>query len=116
MTIETEKLLRFFGMCKKAGKLVAGFDAVCAALQKGQIVSVFIAQNLSPNTFSKISQKCDEFHVPFNIIPANMEEIELFLGRKTGILGVMDEGFAKKFLQMISNTPVPTADVCFPKS
>ena len=41
-------MLGALGLCRKAGKLVMGFDAVAESVMKGKAVLVLTAQDISP--------------------------------------------------------------------
>ena len=43
-------MLGALGLCRKAGKLVMGFDAVAESVMKGKAVLVLTAQDVSPRT------------------------------------------------------------------
>ena len=90
-----QKLLGALGLCKKAGKLIVGFDAVSGAIESGQVKLLATSKDLSPKSAKEIIRICQKHgveHVPVGIA---MEDIKRIVGKKAGILAVTDEGLAK---------------------
>lgn len=84
----------------RAGKLVTGEELAIKAIQKGQAKFVFVAANASQNTQKKIKDKCLYYQVHVN---DSLEQSELSgaIGRQRSVIVVADEGFAKKFTELI---------------
>ena len=85
--------LNTIGLCKRAGKLITGFDAVVADISK--CAGVLIACDLSEKTKKEVVFHCDKNKKPFVEIEVTMSEIEQILGKKTGIMAILDEGLFK---------------------
>ena len=88
-------LLGFLGICKKAGKLKHGFDAVKEAVQKGGVPLVLVTKDISPKTKKEILFESAKTNTEVVSVPATMVEIEQKTGKRAGVLAVLDEGFAK---------------------
>jgi len=82
------------GICRKAGKLIAGFDAVVGEMKKadGKVAGVVITRDLSEKSRKEINFHCGKFGKSVSVINADMTEIERVLGKKTGIMAILDEG------------------------
>ena len=94
-----EKTLSLLGLAMRAGRLVTGEELTIKDIQKNKSAFVFIAADASDNTRKKITDKCTYYEVPWNdeLFEA---EISQAIGRKRMIVGVNDQGFAKKFKEL----------------
>ena len=87
-------ILGAIGLCRKAGGVVIGTDAVCEALRgKSKPFGVFAANDNSGNTDKKLRDKCATYEVPLRVIPASGEQLAHALGKgaKTAAVAVTDE-------------------------
>jgi len=82
------------GICRKAGKLIAGFDAVSAETAKpgNKVAGIVISEHLSDKTKKEIAFCCEKHRKPLAVITETLEEIGAVLGKKTGIMAILDEG------------------------
>ena len=76
--MKSQKMINLVTICRKANKLVSGFDAVKEAV---------VSSNAS----------CG---IP--VIPTGIEsaEIHFAVGKKAVVMGVNDSGFARKFIEL----------------
>ena len=58
-----DNFLSSLGICKRAGKLVFGFETIKTAMQKGQAVLVFTAVDLSAKTTKELRYLCSQMEV-----------------------------------------------------
>lgn len=89
------KLLSTLGLCKKAGLLVEGFDAVAAAVAKGRVAAVITTRDLSPKSRKEMELVAQKNNTDILTMPVDMDDVWQRLGRRAGILGVCDAGFAR---------------------
>jgi len=89
-----DKLLSTLGLCRKAGKLVWGFDATAQAVAGGKAKLVLLARDLSPKSAKEIRFLCEKHKMKAVDIPVSMDEIWYRLGKRAGILAVTDQGLA----------------------
>ncbi|MDR0197795.1 MAG: ribosomal L7Ae/L30e/S12e/Gadd45 family protein [Oscillospiraceae bacterium] len=82
--------LNTLGLCKKAGKLIAGFDTVAA--NGGKISGVIIARDLSEKSKKEIAYHCGKHGKPLHEINETMSQIGGVLGKRTGIIAILDDG------------------------
>lgn len=100
---ETERFLRFLGLCRRAGKTVHGTPLVCRALaEKKKPCLVILAADVSEATAKKVKNKCGFYGVSLLQTEATTEALAHAVG-KTGVLAavaVADENFAKELMRM----------------
>jgi len=89
------KLLSAIGMCKKAGKLVMGFDAVATAMRQGQVRLLALTGDISPKSAKEIIRIAAQYSVKhLTIDSATMDDIKRTVGKRAGILAITDQGLA----------------------
>ena len=90
------------GLMKKTGSIVTGFDAVEREIKNpaSKICGVALARDLSPKSRKEILFIREKFRPQLAAVtlPADMERIGSVLGKKTGIVAVMDRGFWKSVI------------------
>ena len=85
------------GLCRKAGKLEIGFDAVIEAMKKGKTAGVLISTDLSAKTLKEIKFHADKYKTEVISVPADMDEIKEIIGKHAGVMAVTDEGLFSLF-------------------
>ncbi len=95
-----DRLLSFLGLCRRAGKLVIGFDPVREAVETGKAFLVLVAADISANTLKKLNTAIGEFGVPFYTVNRTKDEISFSLGKTCACLAVIDKGFADKLTEL----------------
>ena len=98
MTVD--KLTGLLGMCRRAGRLVTGFDAVVALCQTERTV-VLVAADAATRTVKEL-----RFRVPtqpIHRLPISKEEAARVIGsqKPVAVLATADEGFSKALLQYV---------------
>lgn len=87
------------GLCRKAGKLVYGFDAVLDELAKPKTkaAGILVAKDLSPKTRKELDFRLTAVNSPVAVteMEADMDAVAKILGKRTGIILITDEGFWK---------------------
>ena len=94
------------GLCKKAGKLTVGFDAVSEAIRRGKVALLVLTEDLSPKSAVRITSLAQEYKVRHLTIGAAMDDIERLLGKRAGILAVADHGLAKVVARQVEEESV----------
>lgn len=97
--------LSTIGLCRRAGKLIFGFDSVKEELMslKSDISGVVIADDLSDKTKKEVKFLCDKYKKVICRPGITMDEIKDVLGKYTGILGIMDEGLFRSIMKQQTN-------------
>lgn len=90
-----DRLLSLLGICRKAGKLIHGFDAVSEAVRGHTAVLVLTACDLSAKSKKEIEFISAKESVEVISAPVTMSEIEWKTGKRAGILAVADKGLAE---------------------
>ena len=97
-----QKILNLLTICRKASKLVIGFDAVCEEIKKGNAKSVLLANDISPKTKKEIDFYCSKADITVETAPFDKEQIRLAIGKSAAVIAVCDDGFAKRFTELLN--------------
>ena len=87
-------------ICRKAGKLVCGFDPTGDAVTGGKAACVLLAQDASARTGKEARFRWEQ-QVPVLDTPLTMEQLEQCFHRKVAVMAVCDPGFARRFSQLL---------------
>ncbi|MGN0584924.1 MAG: L7Ae/L30e/S12e/Gadd45 family ribosomal protein [Ruminococcus sp.] len=98
-----EKFLNLLTICRKAGRLVLGFDPAKEEILAGRAEGVFVTKDASPRTKKEVRFFCTKADVPVMETDFVMADIQNALGRKAGVLAVCDKGFAKRLMELSDN-------------
>lgn len=90
------RALGLIGICKKANKLIQGFDVVVESAQNGEVSGIYLAKDISPKTQKEILFACVDTNIPIVSLDITMDELGRVLGRRVGVIGITDSGLAKK--------------------
>lgn len=84
------------GLCRKAGRLIYGFDAVLDELAKpnNKGAGILLASDLSPKTRKELVFRLTALGSSIPVIDTeqDMERISRILGKRSGIILITDEG------------------------
>ena len=86
-------------MCRKAGKLLLGFDAVKEAAQQGNVRLFLLASVASAKTEKEIRFFAGT--LPVRKLPFDMDTLKLFFRKRTAVFGVCEDGFAAKISSLL---------------
>lgn len=101
----SEKWISLLTICRKAGKLIMGFDPAMEEAKAGRARCVFITADASEKTRKEVRFFCERNGVPMAETAVTMEEIQRAVGRKAGVLAVCDAGFAGRLMELNAEMP-----------
>ena len=87
-----DKLLSLMGLCRRAGKLSVGHDAVFDAVRRGRARTVILTSDASPRHEKEL--EAASFSGRTVRTAFTMEQAGLALGKRSCLFSVDDEGFA----------------------
>ena len=96
------KILNLLGLAIKAGKCATGEELTLKKVRSQEASIVFIATDASENTKKKISDKCHYYDIPYSD-RFTQTELSQAIGKKRTVLSIVDNGFAKKIRELLSN-------------
>lgn len=96
-------ILNMLGLCRRAGKLIYGFDATKEAVLKSDVYSIFMAQDLSAKSKKELVFITKDKRVTLIETTIEMEQMQKIIGKRTGILAIIDSGFSKKIVSMFQD-------------
>ena len=101
--MNNNQILSTIGLCKRAGKLLLGFDVVGEAILSGEAKVVIIASDLSPKTKKEIELTAQKGKVRIVSIPCTMDEIWQLINKRVGVMAIADQGLADKLCGLMNH-------------
>ena len=87
----------FIGICRKAGKLCCGHDAVKESVVKNRAVLVFFSSDASERLKDEMKNLAiKSTGTKLSLSPSSSDEFFSAIGKKSSVFSVTDEGFANK--------------------
>ena len=83
-----EKCRNLLTICRKAGKLEAGFARAKDAIQGGYAACILLTADLSEKSRKEVLYFAEKQHVPVVQTDWEMAEVRLLFGQRAGILTV----------------------------
>lgn len=96
------KAINLLTICRRAGKVIMGFDSVKDSITGGKAFCVCIANDISPKTLKETNYICDRDDIPVLKLDVAMDDLWGALGKRVGILSICDKGFAKRFSEILT--------------
>ncbi len=93
------KALSALGLAMRAGKLNWGYDTAVGAMKSGVCRLALLGADLSDKTKKNVRFEANKYSVDCIETEFTMADISTAIGKKTGVLAICDEGFAKKLRQ-----------------
>ena len=81
-----DKGLQLLSLCRRAGKLRVGFDAVEQAARRREAAAVLLSRELAERTRRHAEQFCRQTRTPVYTLSYSFDDLAPFLGRRAGIL------------------------------
>jgi ribosomal protein L7Ae-like RNA K-turn-binding protein len=89
------------GLAFRAGKCTIGEEAIVQDIKRKKIKLLIIANDVSPNTLKKFTDKCNHYNVPF-FVTDSREVLSNAIGKSGRVaIGITDTGFANKITSML---------------
>ena len=87
-------LLGALGLCRKAGKLLHGYDRVQENALRGKVALVLLTSDASERTVSHIKDACDGI-VACEQMPLTSADLAMLTPKPAAVFGVTDEHLAQ---------------------
>lgn len=95
-----DKIISLLTVCRKAGKLILGFDAVKDAVLGGEADCVLVTRDISPKTLKEAEFYCGKKNIQIIKINCDMDVFISLFRKKTAIMAVNDEGFKNRIVEL----------------
>ena len=92
-----KNLIQNLGLCRKAGALVYGFDAVVEAMQKNKACGVLTASDISAKTLKEINFHAEKNSTEVKNLNIDSEELKTVTGKSTVVIAITDIGLYTLF-------------------
>lgn len=89
-------------ICRKAGKLEAGFSRAKEAILGGNAACILLTEDLSEKSRKEVCFYAAQKQVPVLETDWQMAEVRLIFGQRSGILTICEAGFAKRLTELLA--------------
>lgn len=96
-----EKCRNLLTICRKAGKLEAGFARAKEAIEGGYAACVLLTADLSDKSRKEVLYYAQRKQIPVVQTDWEMTEVRLLFGQRSGILTICEKGFARRIQEML---------------
>lgn len=97
-----DRILSLLGLCRKAGKMTLGNDAVIDAAEKHKSRLILLTSDLSPKTAKGILAAAHRNNVKIRTVNRTKDDFGDALGKFCAVVSIDDSGFANKFTELIA--------------
>ena len=94
MPHDSNGLLGALGLCRKAGKLLHGYDRVEEAVIRGKVSLVLLACDASPRTKQHMQDTCEGL-VACEVMPLETASLAALTPRPAAVFAVTDDNLAR---------------------
>lgn len=94
--METKRITGLLGICRRAGRLLIGHDAVKESIVKEKAVLVIIASDASERLCREMGRLTDGKNIKVLSVPLSSDDFYSGIGKKASVFSITDEGFANK--------------------
>ncbi|MCI5924906.1 MAG: ribosomal L7Ae/L30e/S12e/Gadd45 family protein [Oscillospiraceae bacterium] len=94
-----DKVLQDIGLCRRAGALCLGTDAVTGALKAQRAAVVVISAQLSEKSQKEMRFLSEKYQAEICLIPHSFEQIGRITRKPVGIMCITDQSLGEKLLK-----------------
>ena len=100
----TDNLRGLFGLCRRAGKMSLGHDAVVTSVKKRKAYLVITCSDASERLKREIKDECsfDGRNIKYIDAPFGTDELAFCISSKAKVISIDDQGFAEKLHSIIT--------------
>lgn len=95
-----QQALNLLGLSVRAGKLVGGTELTIDKIRRQQVRLVLVGRDAGKNTQKKVKDKSSFYQVPC-LDCFTSAELSQAIGKNRMVIGILDEGFARKIRELI---------------
>ncbi|WP_373896046.1 L7Ae/L30e/S12e/Gadd45 family ribosomal protein [Virgibacillus natechei] len=93
--------LNILGLAYRAGKCSLGEETIVKDIQKNRAELILLANDIGPQTYKKITNKCKTYEIPFRIAD-DRETMSNAIGKSQRVaFAILDAGFATKIKSLL---------------
>ena len=96
------KVKGLLGLSRRAGKLSPGHDAAVSSIKKRKAFLAITCNDCSQRLKDEIKDECnfDGRNIPYRDAPFTMEELNVALGIRAGVIAIDDKNLAKELYKL----------------
>lgn len=90
------KSIQVLSLCKRAGKLILGFDVVKQSLIDKTAQFIVVSNDVSPKTLKEVDFYSAKYQVKAITINATLDELWYIIGKRVGVMSITDKALGEK--------------------
>ena len=100
----SDKLNGLLGLCRRAGKMSLGHDAVITSIKKRKAKLVITCCDTSERLKREMQDECsyDNRNIKYIDVSFDMKELSLCINARAGVISIDDSGFADRMTEIIT--------------
>ena len=98
-----DKVLSLLGLCRRANKLVFGYDMTVKSLKEKKTFLILLTDDVSIHTESDIRKEAEKENVKVIKTKYFKEDMDMSISKYTAVLSILDEGFSKKLESLLKD-------------
>lgn len=100
----TDNLKGILGLCRRAGKMSIGHDAVVSSIKNRKSYLGITCCDSSQRLKNEIKDECsfNNRNIPYIDADFDMKELSLCIGTRAGVISIDDRGFANKLYSILN--------------
>ena len=96
-----DAVLRFLGLCMRAGQIVSGQDACVTKIRNKEVAVVFLDEGASDNTIKRITDACKQHQICMRVLEPGV--LGYAIGRpERMVIAVLPGQMANKVLNLLT--------------
>ncbi|XCA67656.1 ribosomal L7Ae/L30e/S12e/Gadd45 family protein [Paucilactobacillus suebicus] len=100
MMTSNQPVLNLLGIARRAGSLISGEETVLKAIRSKKTFLVFISADAGNATSKKFKDKCQFYEIKYDMT-FDKQQLNQATGQARTVYGVTQEGFARKFKELL---------------
>ncbi|KRO00941.1 L7Ae/L30e/S12e/Gadd45 family ribosomal protein [Companilactobacillus kimchiensis] len=97
-----DAFLNFLGLAVRARKTISGTEITLNGVRSGEVKLVIMASDCSDRTKKDLHNKASYYNVPV-VDTIDSMALKAAIGRDRKVIGITDNGFAKRLKQIMDN-------------
>ena len=99
----SDNLRGMLGLCRRAGKMSLGHDAVITSIKKRKAKLVITCCDTSDRLKREMQDECsyDNRNIKYIDVAFDMKELSLCINARAGVISIDDSSFAEKLYSII---------------
>lgn len=106
--MNSQKIVNLLTICRRAGRLVTGFDVSIDAVRSKEAKYILTASNVSVKTLKELNYLLNKENFSNKVkvlsMPLTIDDVYRCINVNAGIIAICDDGFGKSFERLTTES------------